>query len=582
MTPNTIVFSSDDLAARIAAFQADGEVDVLIIGAGVNGVGLFRDLAMQGLKCLLVDKNDYGSGTSAAPTRLIHGGLKYLETGEFRLVAQSTLERNLLLVNAPHYVKPLPTIMPIFSWGKGFMSAACKFFGGKATSSNRGALLVKMGLMLYDFYGRHQRVMPRHVVTGRAASLRDFPGLNPNIVATATYFDAAISHPERLIWEMIEDALNANPHVLALNHSFLEQAEHATSPAHLTWHSPLNACTLTVKPKIVVNATGPWIDKVNALLKSPSHFIGGTKGSHILLNHPQFFDALNGRMLYFETADGRICLSYPYLGYVLVGATDIKADNPDDVHCEETEIDYFFDSLQKILPSLSFSREQIISTYSGIRPLPVSDAKDPGLISRDHAAPILEPDNERPFPIYSLVGGKWTTFRGFAEEVADMLLQRLGKSRKSSTRHLAIGGGHNYPKTQAERDTWIANLAREKNISQQQVTQLFARYGTRACLVAQHISTVKDDAPLIDAPDYSSGEMDYLIQHEQVRSLADLVLRRTTLALTGKLTARLVGELATQAAHLLRWDDARRRNEIATLTTQLKHFHHIDLDVTAS
>jgi len=570
-------FSDEDLLKRIAAFQADGEVDVLIIGAGVNGVGLFRDLAMQGLKCLLVDKNDYGSGTSAAPTRLIHGGLKYLETGEFRLVAQSTFERNLLLTNAPHYVKPLPTIMPIFSWRKGFISAARKFFGGKAASRNRGALLVKLGLLLYDFYGRHQRVMPRHVMAQRAASLRDFPSLNHNVVATATYFDAAISHPERLIWEMIQDALNANRHVLALNHAHLEQPEHAKSLSHLTWCSPVNACTLTVKPKIVVNATGPWIDTVNAHLKASSHFIGGTKGSHLLLDHPQFFHALNGRMLYFETDDGRICLAYPYLGHVLVGATDIKADNPDDVRCETSEIDYFFASLQKMLPGLTFSREQIVSTYSGIRPLPVSDAKDPGLISRDHAAPVLEPDDGHTFPIYSLVGGKWTTFRGFAEEVADMLLQRLGKPRENSTRHLAIGGGRDYPQTQAERDVWLANLAREKGLPQQRIASLFERYGTHVHLVAEHISTVANDAPLVDVLDYSSGEMDYLIRHEQVRHLADLVLRRTTLGLTGKLTTRLVDELAIQAAQILGWDDARRLDEIDTLKTRLKYFHHIDI-----
>jgi len=565
--------SHADIAARIAKYQADDAVDVLIIGAGVNGAGLFRDLALQGLKCVLVEKNDYGAGTSAAPSRLIHGGLKYLETGEFRLVAQSTLERNLLLANAPHYVKPLPTLIPIFSWYKGLTSALRLFLGGKSTSRSRGALLIKMGLMLYDFYGRHQRIMPRHVMAGKKTALRDFPLLTGDIVATATYFDATISHPERLIFEMIQDALASNPHALALNHAHLERAENAT----LRIESPSNGCSLTVRPKIVINAGGPWIDQINALLGSPSHFIGGTKGSHILLDHPQLRNALKGRMIYFETGDGRICLLYPYLDHIMVGATDIKADNPDDVRCEDDEIDYLFDSLKKLFPHLHFSYQQVVYAYSGIRPLPLSDAKEPGLISRDHSTPVLEAEATRPYPIYSLVGGKWTTFRGFAEEVADMLLQRLGRPRKISTRHLAIGGGHEYPKADKTRNAWIAHVAQESNLPQERIVTLFERYGTKARAIAAHIATTTTDEPLVDAPHYSSGEIDYMMRHEQVGTLGDLILRRTDLGITGCVTLKLIDRLAEQIAPFLDWDDARCLDEIAILKTRLKNFHRVHL-----
>ena len=125
-------------------------IDVLILGAGINGAGLFRDLAEQGLRVLLVEKADFGGGTSAAPSRMIHGGLKYLETGEFRLVAQSTLERNLLLRNAPHAVTPLPTVIPIFSWTKGVWAALRTLFGSTTAARSRGALLLKVGLTIYD------------------------------------------------------------------------------------------------------------------------------------------------------------------------------------------------------------------------------------------------------------------------------------------------------------------------------------------------------------------------------------------------------------------------------------------------
>src|SRR5882762_11225835 len=163
--------------ARLAEIQSKGEVDVLIIGAGVNGAGLFRDLCEQGVDCLIIDKGDFGSGTSAAPSRLIHGGLKYLETGEFGLVAQSTLERNLLLKNAPHCVSPLPTIIPIFSWTKGIWAALRTLFGSTTAPRSRGAILIKMGLSIYDYYGSRNRVMPRHKLVGRSSALRDLPAL---------------------------------------------------------------------------------------------------------------------------------------------------------------------------------------------------------------------------------------------------------------------------------------------------------------------------------------------------------------------------------------------------------------------
>ncbi|MCQ4630249.1 glycerol-3-phosphate dehydrogenase/oxidase [Shinella sp. CPCC 100929] len=561
------------MGERMAAMAARVEIDVLIVGAGVNGAGLFRDLTAQGLDCLLVEKNDYAAGTSAAPSRLIHGGLKYLETGEFRLVAQSTLERNLLLANAPHYVKPLPTLIPIFSWTKGIGAALRTLFGSKSAPRSRGALLIKIGLMLYDFYGARHRVMPKHSTAGRAASLRDLPALTPDIVATGTYYDATVTHPERLILELVRDGLADSPRSAALNHVRLERA----ADGALMVHSLTGEAVASVRPKIVVNAAGPWIDEVNAILGEPSRMIGGTKGSHILLDHPDLLKELKGRMIYFEADDGRICLVFEYLGRALAGSTDIKAANPDTVRCEADEVDYLLESLRKLLPKLRFTRDQIVYVYSGIRPLPASDAKDPGLITRDHATPILEPAKGRPYPVYSLVGGKWTTFRGYAEEVADMLLTRLSRTRKVSTRDLAIGGGRNYPKTDAERHSWVAKPSLESGLPEARIGELLAHYGTGASAVAVHIAAFAGDAPLPDAPDYSTGEVDYVLRTEQVGSLSDLVFRRTTLAVTGRLTARLVEALAGQTAETFGWDVARRNEEIAAVRERLKTFHGVDL-----
>ncbi len=416
------------------------DIDVLILGAGINGAGTFRDLCEQGLACVIGDKGDFGSGTSAAPSRMIHGGIKYLETGQFRLVAQSTLERNLLLRNAPHYVTPLHTVIPLFSWLRGIPSALRTLFGSTTAPRSRGAVLIKIGLAVYDFYGRRQRVMPRHALWSRARALREIPGLTPEITAAAAYYDAKVSHPERLVLELVRDGLAASPASQALNHATLAGTDGRV--VHLT---AADGRPLALRPRIVLNAGGPWIDRINAALGAPSALIGGTKGSHIILDHPALLAALKGRMIYFEADDGRICLVYGYLGRVLVGSTDIRDDNPDTVRCEEDEIAYFLKELRELLPALTFDEGQILYTYSGIRPLPRSDAAIAGLISRDHSAPVAEPEGARQWPILSLVGGKWTTFRGFAEEVAETVLARLGHARRVSTQGLPIGGGRDYP-----------------------------------------------------------------------------------------------------------------------------------------
>ncbi|TSE13863.1 glycerol-3-phosphate dehydrogenase/oxidase [Mesorhizobium intechi] len=549
-----------------------GNVDVVILGAGINGAGLFRDLSAQGVSCCIVDKADFGSGTSAAPSRLIHGGLKYLETGEFGLVAQSTLERNLLLKNAPHYVSPLPTVIPIFSWGKGMWAALRTLLGSTSAPRSRGAILIKIGLMIYDFYGSRHRVMPRHRLVGRRQALRDMPALTGSIVATGTYYDARITHPERLVLELIADGLEANPNSSAANYTSLVSSSNGV----LAFRRQ-NGGEFSLRPRLVVNAAGPWIDDVNAALGAPSRMIGGTKGSHILLKHDALVQSLAGRMLYFEADDGRICLVYDYLGKALVGSTDLAADNPDTVRCEPAEIDYLLESVRTLLPGMRFERDQIVYAYSGIRPLPASDAAIPGLISRDHSAPVAEPEPSRPFPIISLIGGKWTTFRGFAEEVADTVLDRLGRIRKVTTRSTPIGGGKGFPAGAAARSSWLAKAASASGTDEARLDLLLSRYGTKALPIARHQSASSNDDRLPDSSDYSVSEIDYIARSEFVEHLADIVMRRTTLAISGSLTTSDLRQIAMIAGRALGWNQQRIGEEIDRVITQLNDTHLMEL-----
>ncbi|WP_018896945.1 glycerol-3-phosphate dehydrogenase/oxidase [Rhizobium sp. 2MFCol3.1] len=567
----------DISAANTLRFQDLGaikDIDVVILGAGINGAGTFRDLCVQGVDCLIVDKADFGSGTSSAPSRLIHGGLKYLETGEFGLVAQSTLERNLLLRNAPHCVEPLPTFIPVFSWTRGIWAALRTLTGSTTAPRSRGAVLVKVGLRMYDFFGARNRVMPNHRFLFKKKALKEMPHVTPAIVAGGIYYDAKISRPERLVYELVADGLQANDNALATNFTALISSENGV----LTFKRA-NGETFSVRPKLVINAAGPWIDHANASLNAPSKLIGGTKGSHILLDHPELVKSLNGHMIYFEADDGRICLVYDYLGLAMVGSTDIPASDPENVRCEEPEIEYFLESVRSLLPSLRFSRDQVIYTYSGIRPLPASDASSPGLISRDHSAPVMEATAERPFPVVSLVGGKWTTFRGFSEEVADLVLQRLQRTRRQSTQQLAIGGGRQFPGDAAQRRAWLAAAVQKSGIDMKRAETLLSRYGTTASAILDHeaMSTHRDSERLSDADHYSLLEIDWIARKEFVVHLSDIVLRRTTIAIEGALTMAGLRDMARVTAEALGWDAARTEKEIDDVVTKLADFHGQDL-----
>ncbi|GGB01279.1 glycerol-3-phosphate dehydrogenase [Brucella endophytica] len=557
-----------DQIAQSADADFSGDYDVVIIGAGINGAGLFRELCLQGVKCLVVDKADFGSGTSAAPSRLIHGGIKYIETGELGLVAQSTLERNLLLRNAPHCVEPLPTFLPSFSYAKGALAALRTLAGSTTAPRSRGALLIKVGLWLYDVYGARHRVMPKHRFLFRKAALKEMPEITPRIVAGGIYYDARITRPERLVWELISDGLQASPESHARNYTELESRDGGV----LTFKDDQGR-RFTARPKIVVNAGGPWIDRINASLGEPTKLIGGTKGSHILLRHPDLAESLKGRMIYFEADDGRICLVYEYLGLALVGSTDIKANDPDDIKCEENEVDYFLASLKSLLPRMHFDRSQIVYTYSGIRPLPASDATQPGLISRDHSAPILPPTVERPFSIVSLVGGKWTTFRGFAEEVADTLLKQLDAPRRQSTQMQPIGGGRAFPTDETSRKNWIETQSNTSGLSAEFVDRLLARYGTTTERVLAHIRNFKGEASLEHVPGYTKGEIDWIARSEMITHLPDIAMRRTTMAIEGLLSRSGLEEIAAITGAALGWTDEKRRQEIEMTVSLLEARH---------
>ena len=557
----------------LAALKKNPTPSVLIIGGGINGISAFRDLAINGVDVLLVERGDFCSGASSASSHMAHGGIRYLENGEFRLVREAVRERNLMLQNAPHIVKPLPTAIPIFKRFSGLLNAPLKFFGWLDKPSERGSLVIKIGLMFYDAFTGKQHTVPRHQFFSRKKSLAKWNQINPEIVNTAVYYDGAITNPERLGVEMILDAEAENVNARALNYvSMVGGAENT-----IILRDELTDETYDVHPQLVINAAGAWIDSTNKKLGVSTNFIGGAKGSHIVVDHPELRAAIGDHEFFFENDDGRIVLIFPLFDKVLIGTSDIPIENPEEARCTEDEVDYFLRMTKRVFPDLDLTRQRIVYRYSGVRPLPRSTAKTVSQISRDHTIEVLSGDwTNLTFPVFSLVGGKWTSFRAFGEQAADKALAYLGLTRKRDTRSMPIGGGRGYERDVLEPNRQMGSLFAWTGVSQERLKILFERYGTRAETIATYINS-GTDSTLKSLPDYSFREIAYLVQHEKIIHLDDFLLRRSMLAMLGRLTREMILELTHTLGDILGWDGEQKKAEAARALSILADRHEVRL-----
>jgi len=562
--------------ADVALIAARPEAEVLIIGGGINGLATFRDLALQGVDVVLVERGDYVSGASSASSHMIHGGVRYLENGELRLVRESVQERNGLLKTAPHYVKPLKTTIPIFSTVSGIMNAPLRMISHKQRSTKeRGAALIKIGLTLYDSFSRDGGSVPRHEFHGRKVSLERMPALNPDLKYTATYYDASMHDPERLALDVLGDGLATGDKARSAN--YLEAV--ALTAEGVRVRDTETGVEFTIASDVVINTSGPWTDVTNDALGMPTQYMGGTKGSHIVLDHPDLYNELDGRELFFENNDGRIVLIYPLKGRVMVGTTDLEADIREPSVTTEDEIDYFFDLVRHVFPSFRLDRSQIVYSFSGIRPLPKHDDEAPGFVSRDYRIERTDIAVRPGSTLLSLVGGKWTTFRALAEHISTDVLEILGKTRSVSTVGLAIGGGKGFPTTDAALRVWLASNS--DLVGTARAEALLGRYGTRATEVIDYI-VEKGDVQLNSSVEYSRTEIEYLVTQESVVHLPDLLLRRTSIAFTGSITPALLEELADVMAEQLGWDALTRDAEVLDTRTLLATAHGVTVPEVAS
>jgi glycerol-3-phosphate dehydrogenase len=518
--------------------------DVIVIGAGINGAGIARDATLRGLSVLLVDKGDVGAGTTSRSTRLVHGGLRYLERLELPLVRESLRERQVLLHIAPHLVHPLSFLLPIYERQK------------------RGPALIRVGMTVYDALSL-DKSLERHRMLSTGEALAREPGLRQEgLRGAAAYYDAQAEYPERLALENALDARRLGAVVLPyMRVSALELG----APGRVTGvelHDELHERDYRARGALVVNAAGPWVDTVLAAdgLPPGPRLIGGTKGSHLVVAP---FPGAPREAVYSEAVeDGRPYFVVPWHGQYLIGTTDTRYDGDlDAVHATDEEVAYLIAETNRLIPEAALGAEQVLYTYAGVRPLPAPVAgKDgeEGAITRSHVVHDHASGEGGVEGLLSIVGGKITTYRRLAEETVDLAVKKLGrKVDKCRTHQLPLPGGTAYAFAGfRERFRATSGLPLET------ADRLLRIYGTRAAEVLDYA----DGAPGLREPfDADSGaigaEVVFSLRTELAETLADVIARRTLVGFGPRLGLAAVDTAAEIAVRHAGWSHARAARE---------------------
>jgi glycerol-3-phosphate dehydrogenase len=546
----------------------DYPFNVIVIGAGINGTGIARDAAMRGLRVLLLDKGDIASGTTSWSGRLIHGGLRYLEHFEIPLVRESLRDRERLLHAAPHLVKPLGFLVPICDYMK------------------RGTLMIRLGMIAYDVLS-FDKSMANHRMLSREGALEREPGLNPEgLEGAAFYYDAQAEYAERIA---VENAISAHEHgALVLTYAKVERLlVEGGAVTGVQFVDVLGGGMYEARAPVTVNVAGPWVDEVLEGMGYPeSCMMGGTKGSHIVVD--PFPGAPKEETLYVEARkDGRPYFINPWNGRYLIGTTDIRYEGDlDRVVADDEEIDYLIDETNRLIPGARLTREDVLFTYSGVRPLPYSPEGEEGGITRSHvvydhgegrsaAGGRLEVQGSGPRVegLLSIVGGKLTTYPTLSRQTVDRVYDKLNlKASESRGERVPLPGG-----ATADYDAFAAEFKVTSGLADELAERLLRLYGARAPDVLE----MAGDDPSLRMPlgpfaTVESGligaEVLYALRRELAQTLSDALLRRT-MAGMGRMVGLDVDKAAAQVAvKHLGWDEGRAEREVQDFRGFIKRF----------
>lgn len=506
---------------NLKALAAGPPLDLVVIGGGINGCAVAEETAARGLRVALFEGNDFGSGTSWRSTKLIHGGLRYLEHGDVRLVFESLRERAWLLRTRDHLVRPQRFILPMLPW------------------TRRPKWQLRAGLELYDLLALYRGV-PSHESLSETRLHELAPALPESTRGGLTFYDTRAVAPERLCLELALEAEHAGATIA--NHTRVTRI-HSAGGAVASVDVEHGGETFTIPTTAVVNAAGPWVDAVNEGSQAGvPELLGVTRGTHIAveLEGPLLRDAV------FSTArqDGRVFFAVPQDNLLLVGTTDDRYDgDPGDVAPTRADINYLLSEAEALLPGLGIEAGHVRYAYAGLRPLEKSSGDNEAAIPRRHAV-VDHEKQSGPRGMYSLVGGKLSTFRPLAEEVA----RRLGAPQRELPRVSAVEWRH---------------LLKEAVVPQGAKRHLRI-YGAG---IAEILHTSREEiCPHVHA---LAGEIAYVCKHEHVEMLADIMMRRTGISWGACRGLCCAERVASEAAGYLGWDDAERAAQLSAFESEV-------------
>jgi glycerol-3-phosphate dehydrogenase len=526
---------------------ASPEHDLVVIGAGINGLGIAKDAAERGMSVVLVEQEDICFGVSAWSGRLVHGGLRYLEHMDLALVRESLKERERLFKLAPHLVKPVDLIMPFYK------------------KNRRPAWLIWMGMMAYDFLSIDKTV-PWHRILGKAKVKSRFGGMSEDgLGGAAVFIDGQVEYAERLCVEL---AIGASEHGGEIRiHEKVVGFEF--SEGRVVGVKTLNSQgkTASIRAKAVINAAGPWVDRVNDNLKQgdAKRLIGGTKGSHIIVD--PFPGAPNDVIYYESQADGRLVLVIPWMGRYLIGTTDTKFDlEPDAARADQTEIEYLLREVNALIPESGLTHKDILYTYSGVRPLPYAPGVSEWKIPRSHI--VLDHTSDSLPGLYSVVGGKLTTFRQLAEDAVTLVLKKeFGERRACVNKQMMFPG--------AQETAWAelkSDLIASGAIKPDSADRLIALYGSRARLVAEYVAKDPALAERFDPRSAAiAAELVLATKDEFAQTLTDIYARRILLAFEPGHGLKSVKRASEIVGKLMGWDKKLVAQNIKEYQVWLDH-----------
>jgi len=524
--------------------------DLVVIGGGMAGAGIARDASLRGYRTLLLERKDFAFGTTSRSSKLIHGGLRYLELFDFGLVRESLRERERLQRLAPHLVRPLPFVIPVYRGAK------------------RGMIMIHMGMKLYDLLTPGKRT-EHYRTMSREETLQSEPHLEPHdLVGAGYYFDDLLLLPERLCLENVLSAKRWGASVF--NYADVTEIRGAggTSPQGYPVPGPgagwqveardvLSGATARVTARVVVNAAGPWVDRIRRLagVDQGQRCVRTTKGIHLLLpritEHAVYIAAKQDERMFFVI---------PWRGFSLVGTTDTDFDGDlDHLAATREEVHYLLTETQRVFPTARVREDEIAYTYAGVRPLAFEEGKSASAVSREHK---VIPEGEAG-TFLSITGTKLTCYRSLAEKAVDRVGRLLGRPVPCRTHALALDGSDGDGTIGVRVWADVADLSRRTGLDPEQIQNIIQTYGQRYTAVLR----IAERAPELKErlcksnPDIRA-QLLYAGEYELTETLRDFLLHRTGIGTSSCLGKDCCEQIAKWMGELRGWDRGRIDREI--------------------